>query len=218
MRTTPLLLVLALCACDQGKAESKPDAPSKAEAAKADAAKADDAPKAEGEAAKTVAGGPIIDHSVKLLDGGEKNLSDYRGKALLVVNTASECGFTPQYAGLQELYGKYKDRGLEVLAFPSNDFGAQEPGDATEIREFVDSKYSVEFEMFDKVSTKGPDQSPLYHTLTEQTGDGISGEVKWNFTKFLVDPEGHVVARFESPVDPTDPKVIEAVEKVLPKS
>lgn len=160
---------------------------------------------------------PVIDHTVKLLDGSDKSLADYRGKALLIVNTASECGFTPQYAGLQELYGTYKDRGLEVLAFPSNDFGGQEPGDASQIREFVDGKFSVEFEMFDKVHAKGPDKAPLYAALTEQTGEGIAGEVKWNFTKFLVDPEGRVVARFESPVDPMDKKVTSAVESVLPK-
>ncbi|MCH9685761.1 MAG: glutathione peroxidase [Deltaproteobacteria bacterium] len=160
----------------------------------------------------------VLDHTVKLLDGSEKSLADYRGKALLVVNTASECGYTPQYGDLQEVYAKYKDKGLEVLAFPSNDFGAQEPGTPEQIREFVDKQYSVEFEMFDKVHAKGPDKSPIYQALTEQTADGIKGEVKWNFTKFVVDPEGHVVARFESATTPTDTAVIAAIEGVLPKA
>jgi glutathione peroxidase len=168
--------------------------------------------------ATAAASGPVLDHTVKLLDGSDKSLADYRGKALLVVNTASECGFTPQYADLQEVYAKYKDRGLEVLAFPSNDFGAQEPGTPEEIRAFVDKKFNVEFEMFDKVVIKGDEKSPLYKTLTEETAEGIKGDVKWNFTKFLVDPQGHVVQRFESPVSPTDPQVTAAIEKVLPKA
>ncbi|MCA9656117.1 MAG: glutathione peroxidase [Myxococcales bacterium] len=253
MRVSPLLIVLALAACDSApkkddaaktaaaRTAGPKDAAAKTDDAKADDAKADDAKTddakdaaakaddaagdgavalAEGgaadDAAIAAAEGPVIDHTVKLLDGSDKSLSDYRGKALLVVNTASECGFTPQYAGLQELYAKYKDRGLEVLAFPSNDFGGQEPGGPEEIRSFVDERYSVEFEMFDKVHAKGSEIAPLYRTLTEQTGEGIAGEVKWNFTKFLVDPQGHVVARFDSAVDPTAPELVEALEKVLP--
>ncbi len=160
----------------------------------------------------------VVDHEVALLDGTSKKLSDYRGKALLVVNTASECGFTPQYADLQQVYAKYKEKGLEVLAFPSNDFGGQEPGSAEQIRTFVDGEYQVEFEMFDKVHAKGGEISPLYKTLSEQTGEGIKGEVKWNFTKFLVDPQGKVVARFEPDTKPTDDEVIAAIERVLPAS
>jgi glutathione peroxidase len=158
----------------------------------------------------------VLDHQVTLLDGSQKSLADYRGKALLVVNTASECGFTPQYADLQAVYAKYKDKGLEVLAFPSNDFGGQEPGTPEQIRTFVDGEFSVEFDMFDKVVTKGPDKSPLYKTLTEETGEGIAGEIEWNFTKFLVDPQGRVVARFEPPIKPTDEQVTAAIEDVLP--
>lgn len=221
MRSAPLLLSLslALVACD-----SK-DADSSAKTAKADpkatpAAKADPkaAPEAKADPTLPVANDVVVDHTVKLLDGGEKSLADYRGKALLVVNTASECGHTPQYAGLQQVYGTYKDQGLEVLAFPSNDFGGQEPGTPEQIREFVDSKYSVEFEMFDKVVIKGDEKSPLYETLTEATADGIKGEVEWNFTKFLVDPQGRVVQRFDSETQPTDPSVIAAIERVLPKA
>jgi glutathione peroxidase len=153
-----------------------------------------------------------------MLDGSDVKLSDYRGKALLVVNTASQCGYTPQYAGLQKVYAQYKDKGLEVLAFPSNDFGEQEPGNADEIRDFVDEEFSITFPMFDKVHAKGPDKSPLYETLTEQTGKGIKGEVQWNFTKFLVSPDGKVVARFDSAVEPTDPEVLAAIEAVLPSA
>jgi glutathione peroxidase len=246
MRTTLLLLAVALVACD-GKdaagtdtnkktaqaAPKAPDAkqapagaatpvaakPAEPSAIEPAVAKVEPTPAEPSVASATVAAsGPVLDHTVKLLDGTEKSLAAYRGKALLVVNTASECGFTPQYADLQAVYAKYKDRGLEVLAFPSNDFGGQEPGTPEQIREFVDSKYSVEFEMFDKVVTKGDDKSPLYKTLTEETPDGIKGDVQWNFTKFLVDPQGHVVQRFESPVSPSDPQVTAAIEKVLPKA
>jgi glutathione peroxidase len=251
MRTTLLLLAVALAACD-GKDASGTDTKKTAQAAPAAKPAADAKPAAEPSVAKaptepaqplvgeatappprddekplppdeedhtvTAATGPVLDHEVKLLDGTAKSLADYRGKALLVVNTASECGFTPQYADLQEVYAKYKDRGLEVLAFPSNDFGAQEPGTPEDIRKFVDSKYSVEFEMFDKVVITGDDKTPLYQTLTEETPEGIKGDVKWNFTKFLVDPQGRVVKRFESPVSPTDPQVITAIEAVLPKA
>jgi len=243
MRTSLLLLAVALVACD-GKDAAGTDTKKAAQAAPAKQAPAADpaatakpadaaakpaspsaaptTPAAPTEAAPAptavAASGPVLDHEVKLLDGTEKSLADYRGKALLVVNTASECGFTPQYADLQELYAKYKERGLEVLAFPSNDFGGQEPGTPEDIRKFVDSKYSVEFEMFDKVVIKGDEKAPLYKTLTEETPDGIKGEVQWNFTKFLVDPQGRVVQRFESAVSPTDPQVIAAVEQVLPKA
>lgn len=157
-----------------------------------------------------------LDHEVKLLDGTHKSLADYRGKTLLVVNVASACGYTPQYAELQQLYATYKDKGLEVLAFPSNDFGGQEPGSALDIRTFVDTEYSVEFTMFDKIVTKGDGQAPIYKTLTEETGDGIKGEIKWNFTKFLVDPQGRVIQRFEPPVRPMDPQLVAAIEHVLP--
>lgn len=220
MRPTLLLLALALVACDAK--DTKPDAAKTAADDETPAAKAAEKDGPSDAAAETpeVAAGPgmVHEHTVKMLDGSERSLADYQGKALLVVNTASECGYTPQYAGLQEVYGKYKDKGLEVLAFPSNDFGGQEPGTNEQIREFVDSKFSVEFDMFDKVVTKGEGQSPLYQTLTEKTGEGIKGEVKWNFTKFLVDTQGNVIARFEPNVDPMDPSVISAIEAALPKA
>jgi len=159
----------------------------------------------------------VLDHEVQTLDGKTTSLASYRGKALLLVNTASECGYTPQYAGLQQVYADYRDKGLEVLAFPSDDFGHQEPGTNDEIRAFVDQKFSIEFPMFDKVHARGPEIAPLYKTLSEQTGDGIKGEIEWNFTKFVVDPTGHVVARFAPDIDPKDPRVIAAIEGALPK-
>ncbi|MCB9730811.1 MAG: glutathione peroxidase [Deltaproteobacteria bacterium] len=153
--------------------------------------------------------------TVQTIDGEQKALADYRGKALLIVNTASECGYTPQYADLQKLYGEYHDRGLEVLAFPSNDFGAQEPGTPDEIKKFTSEHYSVEFPLFAKVQTSGEEQAPLYELLTEKTPEGIRGPVKWNFTKFLVDRAGKVVARFEPATKPLDPKVTKAIDEVL---
>lgn len=207
MRSAPFVLVTAwLLGCP---VETPPPPGAAAEAA----VKEPETPEA---AVKFVPNDAVLDHEVKMLDGTTKSLADYRGKAVLVVNTASECGYTPQYADLQEVYGKYRDKGLEVVAFPSNDFGGQEPGDSEEIRAFVDDEYSVEFPMFDKVHAKGPEISPVYKTLSQDTGEGIRGEVKWNFTKFLVDPEGKVVARFEPPVRPNDPQVLSAIERVLP--
>jgi glutathione peroxidase len=218
MRSLPFVFASLLLACQATPAPT----PSKAEpaaqpAAPAPALASEAAPTPE-QPAPAAAADVLIDHSVKLLDGSDKSLADYRGKALLIVNTASECGYTPQYAQLQQLYATYKDKGLEVLAFPSNDFGAQEPGTPEQIREFVDSKYAVEFTMFDKIATTGPDKVPLYRTLTESTPAGIAGEVKWNFTKFLVAPDGRVIARFEPGVEPMDPQLTSAIEHALPNA
>jgi len=158
----------------------------------------------------------LIDHKVRNLHGEELSLASLRGKALLVVNTASECGFTPQYAGLETLHERFKDRGLVVLGFPCNDFGGQEPGDAKQIEQFCSGTFHVTFQLLEKIHAKGDEIAPLYQTLTTQTPEGIRGAIKWNFTKFLVDPAGHVVARFEPGVDPLDPRVLAEVEKVLP--
>ncbi len=156
-----------------------------------------------------------MDHDVKTLAGKPMKLSAYRGKALLIVNTASECGFTPQYEGLEKLYEQYKDRGFLVLGFPSNDFGAQEPGTSDDIQNFCQKNYGVTFPMSEKIHAKGPDISPVYKTLTQDNPKGISGDVRWNFTKFLVDPSGKVVARFEPNVTPLDPTITAAIEKVF---
>ena len=155
----------------------------------------------------------VYDFTMQANDGKEKPLSDYKGKVLLIVNTASECGFTGQYEGLQELYGKYKDRGFAVLAFPANNFGGQEPGSDEQIRSFCSTKYRVTFDLFAKTSVKGADINPLYKYLTTQAG--FDGDIKWNFTKFLVDRRGKVVARYGSMTKPTSDKVVKEIERLL---
>jgi glutathione peroxidase len=137
----------------------------------------------------------LYDLSAKLPGGGEQPLADYKGKVLLIVNTASKCGFTPQYEGLEELYRDYKDRGFEVLGFPCNQFGAQEPGNAEEIANFCSLTYDVTFPLMAKIDVNGPNADPIFkHLKDEQTGLLGSG-IKWNFTKFLVDRNGKVVSR-----------------------
>ncbi len=160
----------------------------------------------------------VLDLTVNDLDGHPVALSTYKGKTLLLVNVASKCGFTPQYKGLEALYEKYKDQGFLILGFPCNDFGGQEPGTAAEIRSFCSTKYDVKFPLFAKVHAKGPEQDPIYTFLTTQTSASLSGEIKWNFTKFLVAPSGEVVARFEPNVEPLSPELTQAVEANLPKS
>lgn len=173
---------------------------------------------AEGGAA-AIAGGPVVTtHRVKDIAGKDVDLSAYRGKTLLIVNTASQCGFTPQYGGLQTLHERYEKKGLVVMGFPSNDYGGQEPGSDEAIETFCSAKFKVTFPMFSKVQTDpGQGQAPLYRSLTEETPEGIRGPLKWNFTKFLVNSEGKVVSRFEPAVDPLDERVISAVEANLPK-
>lgn len=145
----------------------------------------------------------VYDFSVQTLSGETVSLAQYRGKVLLIVNTASECGFTPQYAGLQALYEALAPRGFEVLAFPCNQFGKQEPGDAQAIRSFCDLRFHITFPMFAKIDVKGPDAAPLYRFLTREK-PGVLGTkaIKWNFTKFLVDPRGNVVARYAPSAKP----------------
>ncbi len=155
----------------------------------------------------------VLDFDVHRLDGTPVNLNDYQGKVVLIVNTASECGLTPQYAGLERLHEKYKDRGLAILGFPSNDFGRQEPGTDAEIAEFCRKNYGVDFDMFSKIVVKGPGKAPLYERLT--TLPGISGEIEWNFEKFLVGRDGHVIARFKPPVEPDSEQVVQAIEAAL---
>ena len=150
------------------------------------------------------------------IDGKPAPLSAYQGKVVLIVNVASRCGFTPQYAGLEALYEKYKDRGFAILGFPANNFGGQEPGTNEEIKTFCSTKYNVTFPMYSKISVKGEDQAPLYQYLTDkQANAATGGEVQWNFTKFLVDKSGKVVARFEPKVTPDSPDVAGAIEKAL---
>ncbi len=151
---------------------------------------------------------------VKDIDGKEVNLSEYKDKVLLIVNVASFCGYTKQYAGLQELYETYKDKGFEVLAFPCNQFGNQEPGTNAEIKNFCSSKYNVTFRLFDKIDVNGVNKSPLYALLTDNPTTG-KGDIKWNFEKFIVGRNGNILARFPSSVDPTSEKIVSLIEKEL---
>jgi glutathione peroxidase len=157
----------------------------------------------------------VYSFTLNSIDGKPAPLADYRGKVVLLVNVASRCGYTPQYSALESTYEKYKDKGFVILGFPANNFGAQEPGTNEEIKTFCSRKYSVSFPMYAKISVKGEDQAPLYTYLTKDTGAGIAGDIKWNFTKFLVDRQGNVVQRFESAVTPDSPEVVSAIEKQL---
>ncbi|MEJ7847689.1 MAG: glutathione peroxidase [Pyrinomonadaceae bacterium] len=162
------------------------------------------------------AAGSIYDFKVKDIDGKDVKLKKYKGSVLLVVNTASKCGYTPQYEGLQATFDKFKDKGLVVLGFPANNFGGQEPGTAAEIKEFCESKYKVTFPMFAKISVKGDDQDPLYTYLTsKETNPKFAGDISWNFNKFLIDRKGRIVARFTSKETPTSEAVTQAIEKYL---
>jgi glutathione peroxidase len=153
----------------------------------------------------------LHEFSVKNIDGKEIKLSDYQGKAALIVNVASQCGYTPQYKGLETLYKTYKDRGFVILGFPSNDFGAQEPGTDEQIKQFCGLKYDVSFDMFSKVKVKGNDKVDLYKYLTEAT----KAEVQWNFNKFLVDKSGKVVKYYASGVSPESPELKKDIESLL---
>ena len=158
----------------------------------------------------------VLNFSVKDIDGNEKNLADYRGKVVMIVNVASKCGNTKQYAALEKIYQNYKDRGLVILGFPANQFGGQEPGSEAQIKEFCTSKYQVTFPMMSKVIVKGEGKHPLYKYLTEPSTAGeLAGEIEWNFQKFLVDRSGRVFARFAPKLPPDDPSVLAAIEKAL---
>lgn len=156
----------------------------------------------------------VHDFEANTLRGREESLSKYKGKVLLVVNTASKCGLTPQYKGLQEVYDKFKDRGFEVLGFPSNQFAGQEPGESEDIAEFCEINYGVSFPMYEKINVKGADAHPLFKYLTKEA-PGLLGSksIKWNFTKFLVDQEGRVLKRFAPQTTPD--QIEEDIEKLL---
>jgi glutathione peroxidase len=152
----------------------------------------------------------LYDLSTDLLDGHLKNLADFKGQVTLVVNTASECGFTPQYEGLEKLHETYKDRGFSVLGFPSNDFGGQEPGTAEQIATFCSTRFHVAFPLFKKVKIKGEGQSPVFRFVSE-----AAGEPKWNFYKYLVGKDGHVIKGFSSRVTPQSSELTTAIEAAL---
>ena len=159
----------------------------------------------------------IYDVPINTLHGEPASLADYKGKALLLVNVASKCGLTPQYTGLEDLQKRYADRGFSVLGFPCNQFGGQEPGSNEEIAEFCSATYGVTFPMYDKLEVNGPGRHPLYDELT-RTADaaGEAGDVQWNFEKFLVDPQGEVVARLRPQVQPESDEVVSLIESHLP--
>ena len=155
----------------------------------------------------------VLGFTMKNIDGEEVPLAKYKGKVLLIVNVASECGFTPQYKDLEALYLKYRERGFMILGFPANNFGAQEPGTDQEIKKFCSSTYGVTFDMFSKISVKGDDQHPLYKAIT--TDPTYGGDVKWNFQKYLVDREGNLVGKYLSKVTPMSDELTSAIEKAL---
>jgi glutathione peroxidase len=158
----------------------------------------------------------VLGFTMKDIDGKDVKLADYEGDVLLIVNTASRCGYTPQYADLETTYEKYQKRGFKVLAFPANEFGAQEPGTNAEIKAFCESTYNVSFPLFSKIVVKGEGIHPLYAFLTDEKAFPESGgEIKWNFTKFLVGRDGRVLHRFEPKVKPTDDEVVKAIEDAL---
>ncbi len=161
-------------------------------------------------AVSAMAADNIYEFTMQSIDGQPTPLSKYKGKVVLAVNVASQCGYTPQYAGLEALYQKYKGKGLVIVGFPANNFGAQEPGTNDEIKAFCDRKYHVTFPMFSKISVKGSDQAPLYQYLTQK-----GGEVKWNFAKFLVGKNGQVIKKFDSAVEPNSEELTKAIESAL---
>ncbi|MDP3507471.1 MAG: glutathione peroxidase [Candidatus Melainabacteria bacterium] len=156
----------------------------------------------------------VYEYTAKALDGSEIKLEQYKGNVMLIVNTASKCGFTSQFAGLEKLHKEYSNRGLSLLGFPCNQFGAQEPGDSTEIGAFCQKNYGVDFQMFDKIEVNGEHAHPLYKYLTDKV-PGLLGfkDIKWNFTKFLVDRDGNVVKRYAPNVEPAD--ISADIEKLL---
>ena len=159
-----------------------------------------------------------LDFKVTNIDGKPVNLADYKGKVILVVNVASQCGNTPQYKGLEDLYKKYQDKGFVVLGFPANEFGAQEPGTNAEIAQFCKSTYSVDFPMFSKIVVKGDGIAPLYDFLTSpKTDPQYAGPIKWNFEKFLIGRSGQVAARFEPKAKPESPEIVKAIEGEIEK-
>ena len=158
----------------------------------------------------------VYDFTLNSIDGQPTSLGSFKGKVVLLVNVASRCGYTPQYSALESVYEKYKDRGFVIIGVPANNFGSQEPGTNAEIKTFCKTKYSVSFPMMSKVSVKGADMTPLYQFLTDKAANPqTGGEIQWNFTKFLIGPDGRVITRFEPAVTPDSPEVAGAIEKAL---
>jgi glutathione peroxidase len=160
----------------------------------------------------------IYDAKIHDLDGADADLHDYEGKALLLVNVASACGLTPQYAGLQKLHEEFAGKGFEVLGFPCNQFMGQEPGTSEEIKTFCETSYGVSFPLFEKIEVNGDDRHALYEQLVEvpDSADGHTGDIRWNFEKFLVSPSGEIVGRFSPTVEPEDASIVDAIKAQLP--
>ena len=162
--------------------------------------------------------GPIADQPIRTLSGEPTTLAEHAGKALLVVNVASKCGLTPHYEGLQRVHERYADAGFTVLGFPCNQFGGQEPGTPEEIAELCSTTYAVTFPVYEKIDVNGARRHPIFATLTAAPdAEGTAGEVQWNFEKFVVAPDGEVVARFRPPTDPEAPELVAAIEGALPR-
>jgi glutathione peroxidase len=160
----------------------------------------------------------LLDHPIKTLQGSDTSLAEFSGEALLLVNVASRCGLTPQYTGLERLQETYGDRGFDVIGFPCNQFGEQEPGTHEEIESFCSTTYGVTFPMMEKIEVNGDRRHPIYAELTEVAdAEGRDGDIQWNFEKFLVSPAGEIVARFSPMVEPDDPNLISAIEDELPR-
>jgi glutathione peroxidase len=160
----------------------------------------------------------VHDVPVNTLAGQPSSLGDLAGSTLLVVNVASKCGLTPQYTGLEQVHERYAGRGFSVVGFPCNQFGGQEPGSAEEIEQFCSTTYGVTFPMFEKIEVNGPDRHPIYEELTAlPDAEGEAGDIQWNFEKFLVSPDGKVLARFRPGTTPEDPALIAAIEANLPE-
>jgi len=165
-----------------------------------------------------MAANSVHEFTLKAIDGKSVALSNFKGQIMLLVNVASQCGYTPQYEGLEKLYETYKSRGFVIAGFPANNFGGQEPGTDSEIQTFCKSKYGVTFPMFSKISVAGSDQAPLYRFLTDRAANPkTGGEIQWNFTKFLVDREGKVIQRFEPATEPLSKELVLAIETALKK-
>src|SRR5580704_12827800 len=168
--------------------------------------------------ATAFAASSVYDFTMPALNGTPTPLAGFKGKVVLVVNVASQCGYTPQYEGLQALYAKYKDQGFAIAGFPANNFGGQEPGTNEEIGTFCKSKYGVTFPMFSKISVQGTDIAPLYRFLTDKTANPkTGGDIQWNFTKFLIDRNGKVIQRFEPAVTPLSPELESSIAAALKK-
>jgi glutathione peroxidase len=158
----------------------------------------------------------IYEFVMKDIDGKEASLQQFKGKVLLIVNVASQCGYTPQYEGLEKIYSKYKEKDFVILGFPANNFMGQEPGTDEEIKSFCSLTYGVNFPLFSKISVKGKDQHPLYQFLTEkETNPQFSGEITWNFNKFLIDRNGKIIGRFGTRIKPEDKEIVQAIENAI---